>query len=152
MKDCSFDSLFSTGKLQIMKVLLPCLPADKRGGFAILIRFQELMLTLNYVQRHGNQIPLSPPPQGDALFDSILSYCSPSEEAQMQKWKDAFRQMEQMRDVMEMMNAMQELDPETFNPQNMDEKSLTEIIAGLKEASTSKGDKEEMAHGRMDGG
>lgn len=151
MNGGSFDSLFSTGKFQIMKVLLPCLPEDKRGPFAILIRIQELLFTMDAVNAAGHGIKMSPPPEGDALFDALLPYCDPAEEAQVQRIRQTFRQMEQMKEMMEMANALQDLFPEGMNAGDMDLAQMASVLSGFQETKApEKENQEDDDHGTMD--
>ena len=92
-----------------MKILLPCLPEDKRGGFAVFIRLQELLFTIESVRHMGNVIKMSSPPEGEELLDMVLPYCDPSWESQLQQMKETMRQMDQMKDVMEMAMMMSEM-------------------------------------------
>lgn len=154
MNGNTFDSLFSSGKFQIMKVLLPCLPEDKRGSFAIFIRIQELLFTLNAVNNSGQEIKMAPPPEGDALFDAILPYCDPDEESRITQIKQTLRQAEQMKDVMEMASAMRDLFPEGMGANGMDLSQMTEILSGFGEtkAANQVNYQEDDMHGTMDGG
>lgn len=109
MENGTFDSLFTSGKLQMLKILLPCLPADKRGGLAVFIRMQELLYTIQYVQSSGNEVKMDPPPKGDALYDALLPYCDPDMEKQILQMRQTMQQFEQLKDTMEMAQMMQDL-------------------------------------------
>ena len=109
MENGTFDTLFTSGKLQMLKILLPCLPADKRGGLAVFIRMQELLYTIQYVQSSGNEVKMDPPPKGDALYDALLPYCDPEMEKQILQMRQTMQQFEQLKDTMEMAQMMQDL-------------------------------------------
>ena len=125
----SFDSIFTSGSLQMLKVLLPCLPADKRGGFAIFIRMQELLFTMDQVRRFRGSIPMESPPAGEALLDALLPYCNSSQEEQLRQMKSMLKQMEQIRETMEMAQMMQELFPDGMNPENMDFSQMMDLFS-----------------------
>lgn len=111
MENGTFDSIFSSGKIQMLKVLLPFLPEDKRGAFAVFIRLQELLYTIRFIQGSGNVIPMEPPKSGEALLDAMLPYCAPEQAKQLQNLKETLRQAEQMKEMMETVQAMKELFP-----------------------------------------
>ncbi len=129
----SFDSIFTSGSLQMLKVLLPCLPADKRGGFAIFIRMQELLFTLDQVRQFHGSIPMESPPEGEALLDALLPFSNPSQEEQLRQMKNTLKQMEQIKEAMEMAQMMQELFPEGMNMENMDFSQMMNLFSGRTE-------------------
>ena len=124
----SFDSIFTSGSLQMLKVMLPCLPADKRGGFAIFIRMQELLFTMDQVKRLNGSVPMEPPPEGEALFDALLPYCNPEQEEHLRQMKNMIKQMDQIKEAMEMAQMMQELFPEGMNTENMDFSQIMNML------------------------
>lgn len=109
MENGTFDSIFSTDELQIMKVLLPCLPEDKRGFFAIFIRFQELMLTMDRVRHSPRGIPMPKAPSGDSLMEELLPYCNSSQESMLRQFQQSMEQFEELKDAMEMASMMQDV-------------------------------------------
>ena len=48
----AFDSLFTTNKIQMLKILLPRLVPEQQGGFAIYIKLLELRYTFSFLRRH----------------------------------------------------------------------------------------------------
>ncbi|MCR5458810.1 MAG: hypothetical protein K6F51_02825 [Acetatifactor sp.] len=128
MENNTFDSLFTSGKLQMLKILLPCLPTDKRGGLSIFIRMQELLYTMHYVQNTGNKVTMDDPPEGDALFDALLPYCDPAMKAQMQGLRQTMKQYEQLKDAMDMMQMMKDVFPEGFSGDAVDLSAMTELF------------------------
>ena len=153
MDDGTFDSLFSSGRLQMLKVLLPCLPEDKRGTLAIYIRMQEFLHTLGFVSRAKNSIPMPPPPEGEALVDALLPYCDPEQERQLRSFRQTLHQMDHLKEMMEMAQMMQELFPDGMNAENMDFSQMSTMFSQFQEAYGSSSDqKMEDANGTMDGG
>ena len=141
-----FDTIFSSGRLQMLKLLLPHLPADKRGNFAIWIRLQEFLYTLSFV-RGGRKIEMPPPLEGDALLNSMLPYCDEQQRDQLQKLKQMLHQMDQMKEAMEMMQIMQELLPEGINAENPD---LSEMMNLFSSLGNNPSHKENENNGSMD--
>lgn len=131
MENGNFDSLFSSGKFQMMKVLLPCLPEDKRGFFAVFIRMQELLYTMERVQRAGNVIKMDEPLEGEPLLDTLLPLCDPPWRARILRLKQTMHQMDQWKDVLETAQMMQELFPEGLSAENADLSQLAGLFSDL---------------------
>lgn len=122
MERSAFDALFTTERLQILKVLLPCLPPDKQGGLAVYIKMQELFYTMDLVRNSPHRLrnALGPAPTGASLFEQILPFCSPSQRDQIRQFQQMSQQMDSMREMMEMVQMMQSMFPEGMNPEDMD--------------------------------
>lgn len=122
MERSAFDALFTTDRLQILKVLLPCLPPGRQGGLAVYIKMQELFRTLDIVRNHSHllQEALGPIPSGETILEQILPFCSSSQKEQIQQLRQMNRQMDSMREMMETVQMMQSLFPEGMNPEEMD--------------------------------
>ena len=48
----AFDSLFTTNKIQMLKILLPRLLPRQQGGFAIYIKLLELQYAFSFLRLH----------------------------------------------------------------------------------------------------
>ena len=48
----AFDSLYTTNRIQMLKVLLTRLPTPSQGGFAIYIKFLELQYAISLLRQH----------------------------------------------------------------------------------------------------
>ena len=134
MEHGTFDSIFSSGKIQMLKVLLPFLPEDKRGAFAVFIRLQELLYTIRFIQGSGSSIPMEPPKSGEALLDAMLPYCDPEQARQMQSWKETLHQAEQMKEMMETVQAMKEFfpgDSPSSSDTGFDLAQMAELMAAM---------------------
>ncbi len=122
MERSAFDALFTTDRLQILKVLLPCLPPGRQGGLAVYIKMQELFHTMDIVRSHPGRLreALGPVPNGDTILEQILPFCSSSQKEQIRQFQQMHRQMDSMREMMETVQMMQSLFPEGMNPEEMD--------------------------------
>lgn len=122
METKTFDSLFTSGQLQMCKILFPLLPPELRGRFAILIKLQELFNAMNYVKIHPftGFSSLQLPENEEDLMNTLLPYCNDDQKEKLQQFREAFQQMGQLREMMEMMSTMKELFPEGMDLQNMD--------------------------------
>ena len=48
----TFDALYTTNQIQIMKILLPYCSPDSRRGLAVMIKFMEFDYTLRLTRSH----------------------------------------------------------------------------------------------------
>ena len=55
----AFDSLFTTNKIQMLKVLLAWIPPSQQNMFAVYIKFLELQHALTLLHRPGALFPNS---------------------------------------------------------------------------------------------
>lgn len=126
MENNPFDTLFSSSNLQMLKVLFPLLPPENRGFMAILIRVLELRQTIQYI-RHcpgGRITGLSPMPEGEALLEQLLPFCSEAQRKEMTQLRQTMQQMKQMQDMMAMANEMKDLFSDGQDGQAMDPTQL----------------------------
>lgn len=120
----AFDSLFTTNKIQMLKVLAAWLPPSQQGIFALYIKFLELEYTFSLLRRH---ITLSTNSRhlsadffsGDnsdtiELLNELLPYGSPAECSRIESMKDMLQNMGKIKEMMEMVNMMKEMFPEGF--------------------------------------
>lgn len=127
----TFDSLFTTNQLQMLKILLPCLPPSSQGGLAVYIKMQELQYTLEYMKHHTKNQPLLPPPEENDIFDQLFPYCSPSQKDQILQFQEMSRQMESIRDAVEMAQMMQDMFPEGAPGGNPDFSQLMGMFSAM---------------------
>lgn len=130
----AFDSLFTTNRIQMLKILLPWLAPGQQSGFAVYIKLLELQYTLTFLRRHpdtrllGNGKQLSADFfQGDnedtlKLLDELLPFSSQEDRSRIENMKSMMANFRKMQEMMDMMKMMQELFPEgmgTDNPMDM---------------------------------
>ncbi len=120
----TFDSLFTTNRIRILKILLPRLAPEQQYGFAVYIKLLELQYTLSLLRRHTEK-PLFENTkqlsanffQGDnndtiSLLDELLPFSSPEGRAKIENMKNMLINMKKMQEMMEMIQMIQELFPE----------------------------------------
>lgn len=156
----AFDSLFTTNKIQMLKILLSRLSPPGQGSLAVYIKLLELQYTISFFRRHpsvtfpGQGKPLSLNlTEGDntdtiELLDELLPFSSPDEQKKIQTLKSMLSNIGRMKEMMDMIQMMQELFPEGFegaggNPAdilsglsgmgNMDMSSLFQMFGDNKE-------------------
>lgn len=133
MDHSTFDTQFTNGELQMLKILLPCFPQRVRGVLAVMIKLMELRLTIYQVQRDPRgcltlqEDPLS---QGDTLFAQLSPFCSPEQKEKLREFQQIKEQINQMKEMMEMAEMMQEMFPQGAGMENMDLSQLAGMFGG----------------------
>lgn len=144
----AFDSLFTTNRIQMLKVLLAWIPPSQQGMFAVYIKFLELQHTLTLLRRpgalfSGNKRLSADFFSGDnsdtiELLDELLPYSSQAERSKIDNMKNMLQNMGRMKEMMEMAEMMKEMFPEGFgsgdNPMgmpSMDGMSPMDILSGI---------------------
>lgn len=109
----AFDSLYTTNHIQMLKILLPCLPPPLQKNLALYIKFLELRYTISFLNAHPyvlsgcgfdkkykeQEIPL----------DDLLPYLTPGEAEnfrQLQKGMDMMKQFSKMQKNMEALKGI----------------------------------------------
>lgn len=155
----AFDSLFTTNKIQMLKVMFSRLSPSSRGHFAVYIKFMELQYTLHYSHTHASiHFPGPGKPlsfsflDGDntaalEFLDELLPFSGPDESKKIEGFKNMLSSLQQMKEMMDMMQMMQEMFPEgdagdggtpadilsgLSGMGNMDMSSLFEMFQGNK--------------------
>lgn len=140
----AFDSLFTTNKIQMLKVLLAWIPPSQQNMFAVYIKFLELQHTLTFLRRPGTLFPNSRRLSADffsgdnsdtiELLDELLPYSSQAEHFKIENMKNMLQNMGKMKEMMEMVEMMKEMFPDGFggsgeNP--MGSMSPMDILSGM---------------------
>lgn len=130
----AFDSLFTTNRIQMLKILLSRLAPKQQSGFAVYIKLLELQYTLSILRRHPGARLLGDDRQLSAdflkgdnedtiqLLDELLPFSSPGERSRIENMKNMIANFRKMQEMMEMMQMLQELFPEgmgTDNPMDL---------------------------------
>lgn len=140
----AFDSLFTTNRIQMLKVLLPRLSPEAQGNFAVYIKFLELQYTMGFLQRHpsisltgsGKQLSGSLF-QGDnadtiELLDELLPFSGPEERTKLEGMRNMLQNMGKMQEMMEMMQMLQEMFPEVMGGAGgMGTENPMDILSGM---------------------
>lgn len=120
----AFDSLFTTNRIQMLKILLPRLAPGQQGAFAVYIKLLELQYTLTLLHSHpnarlfGNYKQLSADFfQGDntdtvELLDELMPFSGSEERVKIENMKRMIVNMKKMKEMMELIQTLQELFPE----------------------------------------
>ena len=120
----AFDSLFTTNKIQMLKILLPRLLPRQQGGFAIYIKLLELQYAFSFLRLHPGMQLFGDVRQLSAdffqedsedtlsLLDDLIPFSGPQEQAKIQNMKNMIANFKRMKEMMSMIQMMQELFPE----------------------------------------
>lgn len=120
----AFDALFTTNKIQMLKILLPRLIPEQQGIFAVYIKLLELQYTLTFLRRHPDMQIFGTAKRLSAnffqedntdtleLLDELLPFSGPEERAKIQNMKNMMENFRKMKEMMDMIQMMQELFPE----------------------------------------
>ncbi len=126
----AFDTLFTTNRIQMFKVILPYLPSAFQKTLAMYIKLSELLYTVSLFQQypqmqfvktlgnHSGNTPGNFFTDADSfapICDELLPYLSSQERERMQQMKNMMQNFKNMQDMMEMMQMMKEMFPETEN-------------------------------------
>ncbi|MCI8693077.1 MAG: hypothetical protein HFH91_10115 [Lachnospiraceae bacterium] len=126
----AFDSLFTTNRIQMLKVLFSWLAPEQQGGFAVYIKLLELQYAFTLMRRHsgiwlpGSRKKLSADFfQGDntdtlELLDELLPFSGQDERSKIEGMKNMLANLKKMQEMMEMVKMMQELFPEGMGGEN----------------------------------
>ena len=140
----AFDSLFTTNRIQLLKILLPRLAPRQQSGFAVYIKLLELQYTLSFLRSHpgmrlmGDGRQLSADFfQGDNaktmdLLDEMLPFSGPEERSKIENLRNMIANFKKMQEMMEMIQMLQELFPEGMGGDNP-----MDMFSGMSDAGLS---------------
>ena len=106
----TFDALYTTNQIQIMKILLPYCSPDSRRGLAVMIKFMEFDYTLRLTRSHPESFRDEAVPFSlSDICDKIKNYCPPQVRAmleQFQSIQNAMQMYEEMKQYMDLFQGM----------------------------------------------
>ena len=94
----TFDDAILPKELQMMKALLPFLPAGMQKMLAIYIKWTELQKTIEYFSRNP---PVQQSPDMGNLMKCMKGLLSPEEQSQIEQFTDMFENMDMYREMFE---------------------------------------------------
>lgn len=135
----AFDHFYTTNHIQILKSLIPFMDNDNFRMLPALIKYMELKYTLSVLNREtlgfANGIHASSWDTGaktnsdmaenlENIYKAIHKYLAPGEEKSFNQILSALRTMKNVREMQQMMELFQSLNPDT----NMDIGSVMENL------------------------
>ena len=127
-KAAAFDTLFTSNRIQILKILAYYMDPRLLKGLAVYIKMSELQYTLTLFRRHPEtSLCIAPSSANEEtateLCNDLMPLCDETQQS-------ALRQITQM---MEMVQTMQELFPEGFSDlSGMDPSMLSGLFSTAK--------------------
>lgn len=120
----AFDALYTTNRIQKLKVLLPYIEPSMQKHLAVYIKYMELQYTMNLTKRHSSALSgcgLSLPEKPDLkkLCKELCLYSTPEEIKQLEQIQNILQTMETVQEMSQTMSAIQEIFPDM----NMDSDS-----------------------------
>lgn len=110
-KITAFDTLFTSNHIQILKLALPLLPAEKQYFGAVFIKYMELNYTLKLIRHLNDNIFSSEMAKNyniDTFLQEIIPYCSGKESEQLKKMNgmlNSFKTFQEIKGMMDLMNG-----------------------------------------------
>lgn len=101
----AFDTIYTNNHIQMLKVILPRLPRERRNQFALMIKFMELQYTISYCDKIKHQINIcaneNDPDPGDltSLIRDLQYYCSESEQKKFKEITDMMQALEMFQEM-----------------------------------------------------
>ncbi len=133
-KVAAFDTLFTNNHINKLKILMSYCNSSMQKNIAVYIKYLELQYTMDIFKKHPN-LSLSDDPSIDhsSLFHEIMPYCTPSEKSRMENIQQMLRTFEQYKEMMDMVQMMQEMFPEGENPMNgmFSSMDLSQMFSGM---------------------
>ena len=146
----AFDTVFTTNRIQMMKVFLSYLAPELQSGLAVYIKFSELQYVLQLARQfpgrpmlHGRGTVLSFKSLSDGslfgkdrtgvleLLDELLPFSSPSERSRILNLKNMLLSMSRMQEMMDMIDMMKDLFPEGMGDSSGNFGDIFSAMAGM---------------------
>ena len=112
--DCvlAFDTLFTTNSIQVLKILLPCIPVRMQQFLAVFIKYLELQYTMQYFKTHtgsyGGRQMENQVQDFSSIFPKIQGYLSPSERTHIEQifnMLQTFQTIQEMKPMLDALNS-----------------------------------------------
>lgn len=137
-KVIAFDTLFTTNRIQILKVLMTYMDASAQKQIAIYIKLSELQYTMDFFNKHPEASISSCQDASDLdagkLCDEILPLCNLEERNRILQMKNMYQSFQQMQEMMEMMQMMKDMFPEGSSPFGQD---MSDILSAFTQGDNS---------------
>ena len=156
----AFDHFYTNNHIQILKSLLPFIENDSSNKLPVLIKYMELQYTISLCSdgKHSLENGISACSKasldGNAdfsdnfenIYNAIHQYLAPDEEKSFSQLLSAFRTMKNVREMQQMMELIQNLNPDidfgsnienignlgNMNFNNMDMSDIMQLINTMK--------------------
>lgn len=132
-KAAAFDTLFTSNRIQILKILAYYMDPRLLKGLAVYIKMSELQYTLALFRRHPEtSLCITPSSANEAtateLCNDLMPLCDEAQQASLKQVTQMMDNIHNFQEMMEMVQSMQELFPEGFSDLSCMDPSL---LSGL---------------------
>lgn len=112
----AFDTLYTNNHIQILKLLLPCLPKDKQYFGALFIKYLELQ----YILKYGKQLCQNTDNKPDyiKLCHDVMPYCTKEEAHMVESIQNMFQTFETFKSMQSMLEIFAPLSGENGQSDN----------------------------------
>ena len=130
----AFDTLYTTNHMKILKILLPYLGCEYQKIFAVYIKWQELMFTLNYIKKYSSPLYCKCCSSRKEIdFGTLIQLLSPYCGEQERQFLSSFSEIKnitslfsQMQEYLPLFQELMSSDGNNSNLMSMIEGMLTE--------------------------
>lgn len=133
-KVITFDTLFTTNRIQILKVLMTYMEPIAQKQIAIYIKLSELQYTMDFFSKHPiakfSSCESKPDLDAGNLCDEILPLCNQEERNRILQMKNMYQNFQQMQEMMDMMQMMKDMFPEGSSPFDGDMSNIFSTFTG----------------------
>lgn len=136
-KVMAFDNLFTTNRIQILKILLSYMAPSTQKTLAIYIKFLELQYTFTLFQNYPDTSLLGFDTENtfdiSKLCSEILPFCGRDEQEKILQMRSMMENFDKMQEMMQMVQMMQEMFPEgaPFGDMNGESGGGFDFLSGL---------------------
>lgn len=126
----AFDTLYTTNRLQVLKILLPHLQKDIQPGIAVYIKLNELLFSLRFskgLKECSTTLSSEKETDMQALICEISPYLNGNEKEMLQKLgdlKDNMERFKQISQLMQMMDGSMENAPDSILKEFLTEEQI----------------------------
>ncbi len=119
-KAAAFDTLFTSNRIQILKILAYYMDPRLLKGLAVYIKMSELQYTLALFRRHPEtSLCIAPSSANEAtateLCNDLMPLCDEAQQASLKQITQMMDNIHNFQEMMEMVQTMQDLFPEGFS-------------------------------------
>mgnify|MGYP006955741438 CR=1 FL=1 len=119
-KAAAFDTLFTSNRIQILKILAYYMDPRLLKGLAVYIKMSELQYTLTLFRRHPEtSLCIAPSSANEEtateLCNDLMPLCDETQKSALRQITQMMDNIHNFQEMMEMVQTMQELFPEGFS-------------------------------------
>lgn len=135
-KILAFDTLYTTNRIQIYKVMLPYLTPQMQHIMAIMIKYMELRYAINF---HNHSI-CNPYKEQNfdiaKICDDFLPYCTKEQQEMLSSIRNLIQTMDSAKEMMATFEMMKEIFPEGFSFDGSDTDNMQDMFQMFQTMNT----------------